>query len=76
VAARCDDCIAFHIKAALERGATKDEVTETLGMAIYMGAGPSVMYATHAVEAYSQFTKTASAGSFRFGTSRAFFKIS
>jgi AhpD family alkylhydroperoxidase len=62
VAMRCDDCIAFHVKAALERGATKDEVTETLGMAIYMGAGPSVMYATHAVEAYSQFTKTAPAG--------------
>jgi AhpD family alkylhydroperoxidase len=38
VAVRCDDCIAFHVKAALERGATKDEVTETLGMAIYMGA--------------------------------------
>jgi AhpD family alkylhydroperoxidase len=37
VAVRCDDCIAFHVKAALERGATKDEVTETLGMAIYMG---------------------------------------
>ena len=28
---------------------------ETLGMAIYMGAGPSVMYASHAVQAYSQF---------------------
>jgi len=24
-------------------------------MAIYMGAGPSVMYATHALEAYEQF---------------------
>jgi hypothetical protein len=28
---------------------------ETLGMAIYMGAGPSVMYASHAVQAFSQF---------------------
>lgn len=24
-------------------------------MAIYMGAGPSVMYAAHALEAYGQF---------------------
>ena len=24
-------------------------------MAIYMGAGPSVMYATHALDAYEQF---------------------
>jgi AhpD family alkylhydroperoxidase len=55
VAARCDDCIAFHAKAAVEQGATKEEVFETLGMAIYMGAGPSVMYAAHAVDAYKQF---------------------
>jgi AhpD family alkylhydroperoxidase len=55
VAARCDDCIAFHAKAAVEQGATKEEVFETLGMAIYMDAGPSVMYAAHAVDAYKQF---------------------
>ncbi len=55
VAVRCDDCIAFHAKAAVEQGATRDEVGETLGMAIYMGAGPSVMYASHALEAFTQF---------------------
>jgi AhpD family alkylhydroperoxidase len=55
VALRCDDCIAFHVKAALQHGATRDEVTEALGMAIYMGAGPSVMYASHALDAFEQF---------------------
>jgi AhpD family alkylhydroperoxidase len=55
VAVRCDDCIAFHVKAAMERGASREEVLETLGMAIYMGAGPAVMYASHALEAFSQF---------------------
>jgi AhpD family alkylhydroperoxidase len=25
IAIRCDDCIAFHIKAAVERGATREE---------------------------------------------------
>ncbi len=55
VAIRCDDCIAFHAKAAVERGASRDEILETLGMAIYMGAGPSVMYASHALEAFTQF---------------------
>ena len=30
-------------------------MSETLGMAIYMGAGPSVMYASHAMEAFTQF---------------------
>ncbi len=60
VAIRCDDCIAFHVKAALDHGATREEVLETLEMAIYLGAGPSVMYASHALEAYSQFESKAS----------------
>ena len=59
VAVRCDDCIAFHVKAAVEHGASRDEVLETLGMAIYMGAGPSVMYASHALDAFSQFSAPA-----------------
>jgi len=57
VAVRCDDCIAFHAKAAVERGASRDEILETLGMAIYMGAGPSVMYASHALGAATQFAE-------------------
>lgn len=57
VAVRCDDCIAFHAKAAVDQGATSDEILETLGMAIYMGAGPSVMYAAHALEACEQFAE-------------------
>lgn len=55
VAIRCDDCIGFHAKAAVMQGATREEVLETLGMAIYMGVGPSAMYASHAIEAFDQF---------------------
>jgi AhpD family alkylhydroperoxidase len=55
VAIRCDDCIAFHIKSAVEQGATRKEISEAFGMAIYMGAGPSVMYASHAFAALQQF---------------------
>ena len=62
VATRCDACIAFHAEAAVKQGASRDEVMETMGMAIYMGAGPSVMYAAQAVEAFDQFsTKKAAA---------------
>ncbi len=57
VAIRCDDCVALHAKAAVERGATRDEILETLGMAIYMGAGPSAMYASHALGAAAQFAE-------------------
>ncbi len=57
VATRCDDCIAFHSKAAVEQGATREEMLETLGMAVYMGAGPSMMYAAHAFDAYKSFAE-------------------
>lgn len=55
VAIRCDGCVAFHAQAAVKHGATRDEVMETMGMALYMGAGPSLMYAAQAVEAFDQF---------------------
>jgi AhpD family alkylhydroperoxidase len=59
VAIRCDDCIGFHVKASLEQGASREEILETLGMAVYMGAGPSVMYASHALDAFEQFKNAA-----------------
>ncbi len=55
VAIRCDGCVAFHAAAAVKHGASREELMETMGMAIYMGAGPSLMYAAQAVEAYDQF---------------------
>jgi AhpD family alkylhydroperoxidase len=55
VAVRCDPCVAFHARAAVEQGASREEVQETIATAIYMGAGPSVMYAAKALEAYDQF---------------------
>jgi AhpD family alkylhydroperoxidase len=61
VAVRCDPCIAFHAQAAVKQGASRDEVMEAMGMAIYMGAGPSVMYASQAIEAYDQFKSQANA---------------
>jgi alkylhydroperoxidase/carboxymuconolactone decarboxylase family protein YurZ len=54
-------CIAFHAQAAVKQGASRDEVMEAMGMAIYMGAGPSVMYASQAIEAYDQFKHQAAA---------------
>ncbi len=56
VAIRCDGCVAFHSKAAVKLGATREEIMEVMGMALYMGAGPSLMYAAQAVEAFDQFS--------------------
>lgn len=62
VALRCEPCIGFHAESAVKQGATREEVMETMGMAIYMGAGPSVMYAAQAVEAFDQFAGAKPAG--------------
>ncbi len=57
VATRCAPCIAYHAEGAVKHGATREAVAETLAMAIYMGAGPSVMYAADALEAVDQMMK-------------------
>ncbi len=55
VATHCDGCIGFHTEALVNLGATRTEVEEALGMAIYMGGGPALMYAADAIGAFEQF---------------------
>ena len=59
VAAHCDGCLGYHTKALARLGATREKVAEALGMAIYMGGGPSLMYAADALRAYDQFKQAA-----------------
>ena len=59
VAAHCDACIGFHVEALVHLGATRAEFDEALGMAVYMGGGPSLMYAAAAVEAWEEFSAPA-----------------
>lgn len=59
VATRCDDCLGFHGKALVRLGASDEEVREMLGVAIYMGGGPSLMYAAHAWDAFKEFSAVA-----------------
>lgn len=56
VATKCDACIGFHIKALVNLGATREEVAEILAMNIYLGGGPSLMYAADALRAFDQFS--------------------
>lgn len=55
VSARCGGCIGFHVKALRRLGATREEFDEALGVAVYMGGGPSLMYAAEALQAWDQF---------------------
>jgi AhpD family alkylhydroperoxidase len=52
ITARCDGCLAFHAKAAKKYGATREEVLETIAVALYMGGGPSMIYGAEALSCY------------------------
>jgi AhpD family alkylhydroperoxidase len=55
VAARCDPCIGFHAQALVKLGCSRAEFEDMLGMCIYMGGGPALMYAAKALDAYEEF---------------------
>jgi len=55
ITVRCDGCIAFHVNDSLKAGAGSQEIIETIGVAVLMGGGPSLMYGCEAMEALSQF---------------------
>ncbi|MCP4380098.1 MAG: carboxymuconolactone decarboxylase family protein [Hyphomicrobiales bacterium] len=57
VASRCDGCVAYHAKRVAQLGATRDEVFETIGVAIQMGGGPSMVYGGEALRAFEAFTE-------------------
>ena len=61
VTQRCSGCIGFHVKALRRLGATRAEVDEALGVAVYMGGGPALMYAAHALAAWDEFSAPATA---------------
>ncbi|EIV99312.1 alkylhydroperoxidase AhpD family core domain-containing protein [Thermoanaerobacter thermohydrosulfuricus] len=50
VAIRCSHCILAHVNSALQAGATRQEIMETLGVAVLMSGGPGVAYATEALK--------------------------
>lgn len=54
VASHCDGCIGFHTQALAKAGASRAEVAEALGMCIYMGGGPGLMYAGEAIQAFDE----------------------
>lgn len=58
VAKQCDGCIGFHTKKLIKLGITREELMETLNVAVYMGGGPALMYAAEAITAYEQFQET------------------
>lgn len=57
----CDGCVAYHARAAAAAGASEDEVSEALGVALLMGGGPASVWAPRALAAYREFAPSPSA---------------
>ncbi len=55
IALRCDGCIGFHARNLVKIGISRQEFEEMLGVVIYMGGGPSLMYSAQAMDAWEQF---------------------
>jgi AhpD family alkylhydroperoxidase len=55
IAVHCDGCVAYH-KMAHQHGASRDEVAETVALAVCMGGGPAAVYGADALRAYDQFS--------------------
>jgi AhpD family alkylhydroperoxidase len=55
IAARCGGCIAYHVHDAIRAEATREEVVETIGVAILMGGGLAMIYGCEALAAFEQY---------------------
>ena len=51
LAVRCENCIYSHLQAALNAGATREQVLEAAGVAILMQGGPAYTYLPRVIEA-------------------------
>jgi AhpD family alkylhydroperoxidase len=59
VAGHCEACIGFHTEMLVRLGVSRQEVEEALGVAVYMGGGPSLMYSASALAAFAEFSEAA-----------------
>ena len=55
VSKHCDGCVGFHTKKLANLGASEAEVAEALGVAVYMGGGPSLMTAAEAIQGFNRW---------------------
>jgi len=62
VTTRCDGCIVVHTDAALKAGATKEEISEALGVAVAMNAGAALVYSSRVLDSVEAKSAAAHAG--------------
>lgn len=55
--ARCEPCIALHVRRALNVGATKEEILSVCAVAISMGGGPALVYIPAVLKSIEKFSR-------------------
>lgn len=55
ISSRCEGCIQAHVKKAIDAGATREEMHETIGVAILMSGGPGTVYGAIAYDVIEEF---------------------
>lgn len=58
ICVRCEGCIAYHVHNAVSLGVSRNEVVETINVAIEMGGGPATVYGAKVLEAFDEFSKS------------------
>lgn len=55
IAQRCEGCVVYHAKQSARKGASREELLDTIAVAIEMGGGPATVYGADALAAFDQF---------------------
>lgn len=53
----CESCMEWHIKQALDAGASREQILEAIGVGIEMGGGPATVasrFAMHVLDYYAE----------------------
>jgi AhpD family alkylhydroperoxidase len=62
VTVRCDGCITTHVDLARKQGATADEITDALGIAVMVNAGAALVYSARTLDAFHSGDPAAASG--------------
>ncbi|MDR2809839.1 MAG: carboxymuconolactone decarboxylase family protein [Tannerellaceae bacterium] len=54
----CESCLEWHIKQALDQGATENEIIEAIDVGIEMGGGPATVSARFAMNVLEYYNET------------------
>jgi AhpD family alkylhydroperoxidase len=72
---RCEDCIALHVRKAVQTGITKQEILEAASVALSFGGGPSMGFmATKILPAIEKYEKQMANGTLTPDTGENLFK--